>query len=428
MSSEENLSPAQKKQLEDLKEKREAEAFEKRKQERLDNIKAERAKEAQLARREQADQANTKKNSPKKKPTSLFRRVAKVTYCLLFWTLTGLIAWYLSQETSDRYISKAEFTIIKDQKTQNISAAEVLGFATSGTSSDLQLVEKYIHSSDLLKMLEKELNLQDHYSDSRKDWFFRLTQNASLEERLEHYRARIEITSHEQANVVEIKVDAYEPQLAQKLNHRLIEETEKFINELNNNIAKQQKDLIKKELTASEKQLQDARAELLAIRKKFESIDPDKETSSRFALINSLRLKISEAEAKLQVLQVSSPNSPEIPDLHSIIKVHREEIEKERAFLTGKEKEHLNQLIIDQEVAEHQVILDQKKYDNNQQLLNRTHLETIAQSRFLSMLQKPLLPDEAVQPQRIYLACATLFIAFNVFIILRITGKSIMSH
>ena len=93
-----------------------------------------------------------------------------------------VLALYFLFISPDRYVSEASIMVKETGAAQlNTGLLEGLGFDAGGVSSDEQLLKAYIISPNLLLLLENELGLKKHFSQSR-DFIFGLSSKSSFED------------------------------------------------------------------------------------------------------------------------------------------------------------------------------------------------------------------------------------------------------
>ncbi|MFZ2449944.1 MAG: chain-length determining protein, partial [Methylovulum miyakonense] len=92
----------------------------------------------------------------------------------------ALSVGYWGLYASDRYISEAHVIIQSTEMNsgQSFDLGTLLGNVSAGNQPDQLLMRDYLLSLDMLKKLDAELHLRDHYSDPRHDllsrlWFFK---------------------------------------------------------------------------------------------------------------------------------------------------------------------------------------------------------------------------------------------------------------
>lgn len=343
-------------------------------------------------------------------------------FSIVYFGLLVYIIYFLASVATDRYTTEAHFTITKDETAQSTSAAELLGLGSNLGTADTQLAVGYIESVDLLLKAEEKFNMQQHYSDDSYDEWFRLEKQATLEERLKYYRKRITTKLDETTGMVRIKVESYDPNYSQKICRYILDKSELYINNLNKGIANERFKLVEDERDMAAKDLSDAKKEYSFAQSKFNVISKESEIESKYALLNQIDIRLTELKASLGT-EAFGDNDKE-KQIESLTNKYKETL----ASLTGPEKDEFNKKMLNLKDKEYEVGRAQEIFDNTLVMYNQTRIDSIAKSRFFSRVQEPYLPEEPLQPRRIYLSFTVAILGLLLFSILRIILKSILSH
>ena len=347
---------------------------------------------------------------------------------LYFLALAAAIV-YLWLFTQNRFISTAEFKVSRQNVTGNDAGFAQLalpGLSDSG-SVDSQVVIGFVNSADLLLALEREYHLADHYKSPAEDYVFRLERDANLEERLKYYRKRIAAHFDAETGMTVMSVDTFDPKLSHDIAAGLLERAEKFINTLNKNIADQQLGFVRSEVELAAKKVDDLNAELISLQNENNFISPDEVIAATLSAIEKLRIENLQTRAEVATLQRDSPNSPRIEGLRSRVRSLDELIAVESAKLSGPEKTRLNQLLVHYKLLEQKIRFAIQIRTGAESLLERNRVEAIANSRFLSVIQNPFLPEDIGLPRRPYATATMLALGLLMFLIFRAITRAIFS-
>lgn len=336
---------------------------------------------------------------------------------------------YLWLLTQDRFISTAEFKVSKQNLGGNdLSFAQLAlpGLSDSG-SVDSQIVIGYINSSDLLLDLEKEFKLADHYKAPSKDIIFRLDRDANLEKRLEYYRKRITAHFDVETGMTVITVDTFDPSFSRKIAETLLARAENYINQINHDVAEQQLSFVRSEVERSAKRVEDLNAEMIALQNENNFINPQTTISATLATVEKMRMEYFKNKAELATIQRDSPNAPRIDSLNSQLKSLDELITSESAKLSGTEKDRLNQLLVRFKMLEQKIEFALRLRAGSETMLEKNRVDAISRSRFLTVIQRPYLPEDVSLPRRPYATVTILVLGGLLYFILRAVTKSIFA-
>ena len=347
---------------------------------------------------------------------------------LYFLTLGASIV-YLWLFTQNRYISTAEFKVSRQSINGGDSGFAQLalpGMSDAG-SVDSQVVIGFVNSADLLLEIETEFNLADHFKAPARDFVFRLKRDANLEERLEYYRERIAAHYDAETGMTVMSVDTFDPKLSREIAIALLARSGEFINTVNKDIADQQLGFIRAEVERSAKRVDDLNAELLVLQNENNFISPDQAIQSTLSAIQKLRLDNLQAQAELATIERDSPNSPRIQSLRSRFRSLEELISVESAKLSGPEKTRFNQLLVRYKLLEQKLEFAIQLRTGAESMLERNRVEAVANSRFLTVIQQPYLPEDVGLPRRPYATITLITLGSLMFLIFRAITKAIFS-
>ena len=347
---------------------------------------------------------------------------------LYFLTLAVSII-YLWLFTQNRYISTAEFKVSRQNVTG--SDAGIVQFALPGLSDpgsvDSQVVIGFVNSSDLLLALEKEYHLDSHFKAPTRDPVFRLKRNANLEERLEYYRNHIAAHFDIETGMTVMSVDTFDPQLSHDIAVTLLKRSGEFINTVNKEIAEHQLEFVRSQVERSAKNVEDLYAQLVTFQNENNFISPDGVIASTLTAVEKLRLESLQGQAELATVERDSPDSPRITSMKSRQRSLNELIAVESAKLSGSEKTRLNQLAVHFKLLEQKLSFATQLRNGAEALLERNRVEAIANSRFITVIQKPYLPEDIGLPRRPYATITLLTLGLLMFMIFRSITKAIFS-
>src|SRR5690554_4830719 len=176
--------------------------------------------------------------------------------------LSAVIYWGVM--ATDRYVSRAHIVLQTPEIVPTGLNVSSLLSGTSG-SGDLLLLKDHMESVAMLNTLQQKLDLRAHYSQTSIDRFSRLSdQNAPLEPLHEYMQKRIKILVDDYSSVLKIEVQAYNPEMAQRIVEALLEQGERHMNRMGQRLAAEQVEFIDKQARELEQRLFSARDELLS--------------------------------------------------------------------------------------------------------------------------------------------------------------------
>src|SRR3546814_7340901 len=112
----------------------------------------------------------------------------------------------ISDWSSD--VCSSDLVIIQRTELTGGTPTDFAGILTGGSSinrGDQLILRDYLRSVDMVKKLDKELNLRAHYSDHQIDPFSRLASDATMEELRDYYLSRVSIEYRSEEHTSELQ-------------------------------------------------------------------------------------------------------------------------------------------------------------------------------------------------------------------------------
>lgn len=363
------------------------------------------------------------------KKSILFLWFSKIS-ALAYWAGIAAVLAYLWFFMWNQYSSVGTFQVSREEG--GSGDPSLAGFIVPGLSdnaaTDAQLAIGYIHSSDLLLELEKEFGLREHFSKPLRDPVFRMEPDASLEDRLKFYRKQISTYFSLETSQTDLNVRTFDPELSQAVAKAVLERAETFVNEVNKEVADQQISFVNKELNRAVDHVNEVNQEILAFQNEHNIIDPEMEITAAYSVVTMLEAKRIEKTIELDTLTRDAPGSPKIRTLRSEVRSIQEEIEREKATLSGEQKDRLAEIRIEFRALQHKLTLANQLQTSAEVLFEQKRIEAIANSRFFSVVQNPYLPEEEAFPQRKYATGVILVLGSLGYLILRAVVRSILDR
>ncbi|WP_319532431.1 hypothetical protein [uncultured Cohaesibacter sp.] len=315
---------------------------------------------------------------------------------VILWLYTYLIL-------TDRYESHASVYITEEQQKSSSLDLEMFG-ATSLGSRDILVLKTFIDSQVMMKQLDKDLNLLDHFASDHADFFSRLPSDAPIEVAYGHYLSRIITTYNEEAQLLEISVQTFDKDFSKKVLDRIMLHSQTFVDELNDKIQTSS-------LLFYEKAVKESEADMIKVRKKLtdfqreNSIFSTEIASKTIAgTISGLEANLARKQAELRSrISVLNENAPTVLRIKAEIEALREQIAKETARLASGDEGALSQL--DSTFKEIELEIESKaaRYQSNLQAYEKARLDAARQFRFLTVVSAPTIAEKSLFPDRLYI-------------------------
>jgi capsular polysaccharide transport system permease protein len=359
-----------------------------------------------------------------------------LTPARLKWLLIAapvlLAVFYFTVLAADRYVSESIVTV--RQANQDAAAlpgtALLLAGITPPAREDNLYLRQYIHSLDLLKKLDAELNLRAHFEAENLDPFYRLWGGTSQEWFLEYYRARVEVLFDEIAGLLTVRVQGFEPEFAQKLNAAILRDSEAFVNAYSQRMAREQMQFAEGELDRAAQRLQAAKTEVLAFQTKYKLLDPTAEAQASGALVAELQATLARQETELRALRsYLNEDSFQVQALRNQVDAIRKQLEAERSRATNGQRD----VRLNEQAARFQDLLLRAGFAEDTYKLalaavENARIDASRKVKSLVVIESPHQPEEAIYPRRLYNLITLFIVCCLLYGVTRLIVATVREH
>lgn len=352
-----------------------------------------------------------------------------VVLCILLMSVLTAGYWLFS---SERYVSEA---IVIIQNTEQIGVptldiTAMLGGLGGVNKPDQLLLREHLLSVDMLKKLDAALDLRSHYSDSRRDFASRMWfKDASIEWFHRHYLSRVSVAFDDYAGVLRIRAQAYDAATARAIAAVLVQEGERFMNEMSHALARAQVEFLDKQVFLAQEQVLQASKKLLDFQNQKGLASPKATVESIYAIIAKLEGQRTELQTQLASLPRNlDRNHPTRKSLQQSLQAVERQIAQEHAKLASTSGKPLNSLVEEEQRLELELKFKQDLYKTSLIGLEKGRMDAARTLKHVSVLQMPVLPEYAMEPRRIYGIIATLCITLLAIGIINLLKAVILDH
>ena len=223
-----------------------------------------------------------------------------------FWSVVGAAAVistiYYFVFAESLYDSQAIISVQNKSSSTSAVSSILSGTLGSGASaSQLQEVQEYIDSMEMLKVLDKQFHLRQSYSSSSRNPFWRLWWPDTDEDFLWFYQYMVEIDNQSDVGIMTIDVLDYDKARSHGIATAIVAQAEKFMNGINEKMQVQTMKFAQVELQNAVKSVQAA-------------TDPEQQQVAELRLTAAQQaLAAAEGSANQQnvfIVPISAPSYP----------------------------------------------------------------------------------------------------------------------
>ena len=340
---------------------------------------------------------------------------------------------YYSVFAADRYVS--ESTVALRQAGSDAPAIPGAALLLAGLSppsrEDTLYLRQYIHSLGLLQKLDAQLKLRAHYASAGRDLPARLSSDASQETFLDHYRSRVEVELDELSSTLTVRVQGFDPAFAQRLNNAILDDSERFVNELSHKLAREKLNFAEGELAGAAGRLQIAKTAVLAFQAKNKLLDPMIQAQASGAMSAELQASITRSETELRGLRTFlNDDAYQVKALRSQIEAARAQLADEgrRATGNGKQSDRLGELAIEFKALELRTDFALDAYKLALAAVENGRIDATRKLKSLVVIEPATLPETAALPRRFYNLATLLVGCLLVYGVARLVIATIREH
>jgi len=285
-------------------------------------------------------------------------------------------------------------------------------------------------SRDALRDLDESFNLRELFSREHADWlsaFPGIDGDDSFEALHLFYGKQVQINIDAMSSISTVKVKAFSAEDALRINQRLLELAERFINQLNERGRQDLMRFATEEVDSAEKK---ATASALAIREfrnRRSVFDPERQSQFDLGQVSKLQEELISTRTQLAEVMRLARNNPKVKvlldrvsSLEQEIGVAMSKVSGAGASLSNKSAEY-ERLALEREFADKQLAsaLASLEQARNEVQRKQLYLERVAQ---------PSRPDVAVLPNRLKSVVTTLVATLMLWAVLRMLIAGVREH
>ncbi|MBK1992373.1 capsule biosynthesis protein [Campylobacter sp. 2018MI35] len=339
---------------------------------------------------------------------NLFKKIKDLSIFDSFkivWFLMIFVVIYYILIAANRYVTTMSFDV-RSTSSGSIQTSGILSLLSnaSGSNEDIKYLKGYIYSSDMLNLLEQKIKIKELYADQNIDLFYKLKESSSNEAFLRYYQKRIKIYTDDKTGLLNIEVEGFTPQSSYLIAKTIMEESEKFVNEVSHRAAREQMIFAENEVIKFKERLQKAQNDLISFQNQYGVFDPLKQAESKASLIAQIEANLAQKEAKLLTLQsYMNDSAPEIVTLKAEIAAIKKQLNKEQAKISSNtSSKKLNDLAAKFQDLTIEVGFAEEAYKAALKAYESARIEALRKIKQLVVIQNPSEPQSAKYPERIY--------------------------
>ena len=324
-------------------------------------------------------------------------RIAKPRVLISAFLATS--AFYCFVIGRDRYTAVSEF-VIQQAAPLNTSSASVLSGAAAAPQVltslvDGQYLQVYLASADVkMRLFPDGKKLEQDYRIKFPDLRAGLAANSSAPAQLSFYRKQLAVAPQPLSGSVILTTSGFTPEQALNLNNELLNQSRRFVNEVNQSINADQNQFARKEVQLAEANLKKATRNLELFQEKHGNLSVETEQAAASSFISGLEsqlvdLKVQEAALRRQY---RDPNAPEVSFIADQVSELEAQIREERNRAVSENGRDLNTLAIEEAGLISDVEFASQSLQSARLAADNSRRESQRQLKFVVVLSQPQMP------------------------------------
>jgi capsular polysaccharide transport system permease protein len=301
-----------------------------------------------------------------------------------------------------RYVSETKFIVRSPEHNASATTLTLQGVGIPSGQNDSFAVHDYITSRDALKDLEREFQVGAMLGRQEADFLFRyprIGESRSAEGLYAALQRFVHVGYDASTGISTLRVEAFRPEDAYRLNRALLAGGEQLLNRLNERAASDTIRASQAAYDAAALSLANVQRRLTNLRNQAGFVDPSIAASESSGLIAGLRSSIAQLAAERAQLIQQAPESPALPSLTGRIAALQAQVDAERLKVAGSDNSlapkvgSYQDLLVEREIADKQLALASNGLISARQ-------ESARQQLYLERVVSPNQPDVATLPNR----------------------------
>ena len=200
-----------------------------------------------------------------------------------------------------------------------------------------------------------------------------------------------------------ITAQAYDARMAKAIADMLVQEGERYMNQLGHDMARDQVAFLEKQVAEMGESTIRARQALLTFQNKKGILSPQAVAEALQITINRLEATLTDLRARRStLLGYLSASAPSVFELDMQIKAIEKQIAHEQSRLTSPKSQTLNATLEEYQRLELAARFAEDMYKTALVALEKGRIESLRTLKKVAVLQTPTLPQYAWEPRRIY--------------------------
>jgi capsular polysaccharide transport system permease protein len=332
---------------------------------------------------------------------------------------------YLWTRAADQFQSNVGFGSRTEEAASTFDFLGALGGISKNGSNDMDILNQFIISQELVAKLDQELDLKAIFSKPTGDPLNAFVKDGSIEDLVAFWQRMVIVNYDKATGLMALEVFAFDPRDAQKIAEAILLESTKIINDLSMTAQADTTRYSKDSLSAAEAKLSGARLAVLDYQVRNGIVDPTNTIANQNVVIGALNQQLATTQIELDMLTGTvGAKDVRIATLNRKIDVINNRIAEEQSKVGTSTDgtaegfailiQEFERLKVDQDFAERAYLASLAAYD--QAVTDAQH-----KTRYLAAYVAPTLAESPTAPNRPLTALLVALIGFLLWAVVVLT-------
>lgn len=274
-----------------------------------------------------------------------------------------------------------------------------------------------------------------HFSSPEIDLLSRMTDDLSIEDFVKYWDSMVLTSFDSTSGILNVEVQAYTAQDAQKIGALVLQYTDELVNELSVAARQDSVHFAEAEVLRAEDRLRAALQQIRNFREQERSINPAVTAQLDIELVSGLESRLIDLRARISSIQGSlDDDAPSLIALRRQAEALEAQISERTAGIgkteieNGAEIAAMSGLLATYEALEVEKTFAQQVYQSALTSLEQARVEADRQQRYLAVFALPAKPEDALYPKRALSIVMLIAILFSLWGIGTLIVYSVRDH
>lgn len=241
-------------------------------------------------------------------------------------------SWYLWTRAVDQYESDVGFGSRTEEAASTFDFLGALGGSTQTGSKDMDILNQFIISQELVSKVDADLDLKAIWSKAEGDPLYAFKADGTIEDLVAYWQRMVLVNYDNGTGLMNLRVFAFDPQDARNIADAVLRQSTDIINDLSKTAQEDTTRYSKESLQAAEEKLTQARLAVLDFQVRNNIVDPSNVVANQLSVISTLNQQLASAQIDFDMLNGTVPDADlRLASLSRRLEVIRKRIEEEQA-------------------------------------------------------------------------------------------------